>query len=71
MLNGIIFVNRDRLRWRDAPRDHGPHRHCVTDGSGGVFTRMMEGLSAQGAEPQTVTLDTTCLKPSTRLPALG
>ncbi|WP_343614709.1 transposase [Novosphingobium sp.] len=26
MLNGIIFVNRNDLRWRDAPREYGPHK---------------------------------------------
>jgi putative transposase len=24
--NGTIFVIRNALRWRDAPRDHGPHK---------------------------------------------
>ncbi|AHI27558.1 hypothetical protein KOEU_32820 [Komagataeibacter europaeus] len=26
MLSGIIFVNRNGLRWRDAPREYGPHK---------------------------------------------
>ena len=26
VLSGIIFVNRNGLRWRDAPKDHGPHK---------------------------------------------
>ena len=26
VLSGIIFVNRNGLRWRDAPRDYGPHK---------------------------------------------
>jgi transposase len=24
VLSGIIFVNRNGLRWRDAPKDYGP-----------------------------------------------
>lgn len=24
--SGIIFVNRNGLRWRDAPGDYGPHK---------------------------------------------
>jgi transposase len=24
VLSGIIFVNRNGLRWRDAPREYGP-----------------------------------------------
>lgn len=26
VLNGIIFINRAGFRWRDAPREHGPHK---------------------------------------------
>ena len=26
VLSGIIFVIRNGLRWRDAPRDYGPHK---------------------------------------------
>jgi len=24
VLSGIIFINRDGLRWRDAPKEYGP-----------------------------------------------
>lgn len=54
VLSGIIFVNRNGLRWRDAPKDYGPHKTLYNRwkrwGEMGVFTRMMEGLSAAGAE---------------------
>ena len=26
VLSGIIFVNRSEPRWRDAPKDYGPHK---------------------------------------------
>jgi transposase len=26
VLSGIIFVNRNGLRWWDAPREYGPHK---------------------------------------------
>jgi transposase len=26
VISGIIFVIRTALRWRDAPRDYGPHK---------------------------------------------
>jgi transposase len=26
VLSGIIFVNRNGLRWGDAPKDYGPHK---------------------------------------------
>ncbi len=28
VLSGIVFVNRNGLRWRDAPSDYGPHKAC-------------------------------------------
>lgn len=50
VLSGIIFVNRNGLRWRDAPREYGPHKTLYNRwkrwGAMGVFVRMMEGLSA-------------------------
>jgi transposase len=26
VLSGIVFVNRNGLRWCDAPKDYGPHK---------------------------------------------
>lgn len=50
VLSGIIFVNRNCLRWRDAPREYGPHKTLCNRwkrwGEMGVFGRMMEGLAA-------------------------
>lgn len=64
-LSGIIFVNRNGLRWRDAPRDYRPHKTLYNRwklwAEKGVFTRMMEGLSAS-AERKTVMIDATHLK---------
>lgn len=55
VLSGIVFVDRNGLRWRDAPSDYGPHKTLYNRwkrwGEAGVFTRMMEGLAATGAEP--------------------
>ena len=65
MLSGIIFVNRNGLRWRDAPKDYGPHKTLYNRwkrwGQMGVFTRM-EGLSSAGADRKTVMIDATYLK---------
>jgi transposase len=56
VLSGIIFVNRNGLRWRDAPKDYGPHKTLYNRwkrwGAMGVFARMMEGLSAVGGGAQ-------------------
>ena len=66
VLSGIVFVNRNGLRWRDAPKDYGPHKTLYNRwkrrGEAGIFTRMMEGLAATDAEPKTVMIDATYLK---------
>lgn len=66
VLSGIIFVNRNGLRWRDAPKDYGPHKTLYNRwkrwGAMGVFARMMEGLSAAAAGRRTVMIDATYLK---------
>jgi len=66
VLSGIVFVNRNGLRWRDAPCDYGPRKTFYNRwkrwGERGVFMRMMEGLAAKGAEPKTVMIDATYLK---------
>ncbi len=66
VLSGIIFVNRNGLRWRDAPEAYGPHKTLYNRwkrwSEAGVFIRMMEGLSIPQAEHRTVMIDATYLK---------
>ncbi len=66
MLSGIFFVNRAGLHWRDVPSAYGPYKTLYNRwkrwGERGVFTRMMEGLAAVDAEPNTVMIDATYLK---------
>ena len=66
VLSGIIFVNRNGLRWRDAPAAYGPHKTLYNRwkrwSEAGVFIRMMEGLSGHNAERRTVMIDATYLK---------
>ena len=66
VLSGIVFVNRNGLRWCDAPAAYGPHKTLYNRwkrwGERGVFLRMMEGLAAADAEPKTVMIDATYLK---------
>lgn len=66
VLSGIIFINRNGLRWCDAPAVYGPpktlynrwKRWCGM----GVFARIMEGLASEAAEQKTVMIDATYLK---------
>ena len=66
VLSGIIFVNRNGLRWRDAPRDYGPAKTLYNRwkrwSDKGVFVAMMDGLSARGTERKTIMIDATYLK---------
>jgi transposase len=64
--SGIIFINRNGLRWRDAPREYGPAKTLYNRwkrwSDKGVFVAMMDGLSAKGAERKTIMIDATYLK---------
>ncbi len=66
VLSGIVFVNRNGLRWRGAPKAYGPHKTLYNRwkrwGEKGIFVQMMEGLAAASAEPKTVMIDATYLK---------
>ena len=57
-LRGIVFVNRNGLRWRDTPIVYDPHKTLNNRwkrwGGMGVFLRVMEGLPAADADPKTV-----------------
>jgi transposase len=46
VLSGIVFANRNGLRWRYAPRGYGPHKTLYKRwGDMGVFCRMMVALA--------------------------
>lgn len=66
VLSGIIFINRNGLRWRDAPAAYGPpktlYNRWVRWSRMGVFARMLLELAAEGAQTDTVMMDATHLK---------
>ncbi|GGO28578.1 IS5 family transposase [Gemmobacter aquaticus] len=66
VLSGIIFINRNVLRWRAAPREYGLPKTLYNRwkrwGDMGVFALMMEGLAPTGTELKTVMIDATYLK---------
>ena len=66
VLSRIIFVNRNGLRWRDAPNEYGPPKILYNRwkrwSAKGVFARMMDGLAAEAAVPKPVMIDATYLK---------
>ena len=52
VLGGIVHVERDGLRWRDAPPVYGPHEtlysRFVRRSRLGVFARMVRDLARPG-----------------------
>lgn len=66
VLSGIILINRNGLRWRDAPKECGSPKTLYNRWKHGsemrVFTRIFEGLAAGVVEPTTIMIDATYLK---------
>ncbi|MDB9966021.1 IS5 family transposase [Planktomarina temperata] len=75
VLSGIIFINRYGLRWRDAPREYGPHKTLYNRwkrwSDRGVFARIMTGLAAEHDEKKTVMIDATYLKAHRTATSMG
>ncbi len=66
VVSGIIFVIRNGLRWRDAPREYGPHKtiynRFIRWSRLGVFNRIFAALAAKGAKSERLMIDATHLK---------
>ncbi len=66
VISGIIFVIKNGLRWRDAPRDYGPHKtiynRFIRWSRLGVFNRIFAELAGAAGDPDQVMIDTTHLK---------
>ena len=66
VISGIIFVIRNGCRWRDAPRDYGPHKtiynRFVRWSRLGVFNKIFAELASRGPRPQRLMIDATHLK---------
>ena len=66
VISGIIFVIRNGLRWRDAPKEYGPHKtiynRFIRWSRLGVFNRIFAELAAEGGRPARLMIDATHLK---------
>jgi putative transposase len=66
VLSGIIFVIRNGLRWRDAPKDYGPpktiYNRFIRWSRLGVFNRIFAELAGMAGTPDQVMIDATHLK---------
>src|SRR5450432_4540536 len=66
IVSAIVFVIRNGLRWRDAPRDYGPHKtiynRFVRWSRLGVFNKIFAELARQAGKPSQLMIDATHLK---------
>ncbi len=66
VLSGIIFINRNGLRWCYAPKEYGPHKTLCNRwkrwSDKGIFAEMLIGLATDHGEEKTVMIDATYLK---------
>ena len=63
IVSAIIFVIKNGLRWRDAPRAYGPHKtiynRFIRWSRLGVFNRIFVELAGQAGEPDRIMIDAT------------
>jgi len=56
IVSAIVFVIKNGLRWRDAPRDYGPHKtiynRFVRWSRLGVFNKIFAELARKGGKPE-------------------
>ena len=75
VLSGIIFINRNGLRWCDAPPEYGPPKTLYNRwkrwSDMGVFARIMMGLAAEAPDNKTISIDATYLKAHRTVSSLG
>jgi transposase len=66
VLIGIISINRNGLRWCDAPAAYGPRKTLYNRwkrwSDMGVFVRIVTGLAAEAPDNKTISIDATYLK---------
>jgi putative transposase len=66
IVSAIIFVIKNGLRWRDAPRSYGPHKtiynRFIRWSRLGVFNRIFVELAGKAGEPDRIMIDATHLK---------
>ena len=71
VLSGIIFINRNGLRWCDAPKEYGPAKTLYNRwkrwSDNGVFARIMVGLAAESAEHKTIMIEVSRRTPCVRV----
>jgi transposase len=66
VLSGIVYVIRNGLMWKDAPKGYGPHKtlynRFIRWSRLGVFDRIFANLAGEGPRPDRIMIDATHLK---------
>ena len=66
VLSSIIFINRNGLRWCDAPKEYDPTKTLYNRwkrwSDMDVFARIMEGLANEAPDNNTISIDAIFLK---------
>lgn len=66
VVSGIVYVIRNGLQWKDAPKGYGPHKTLYNPfirwSRFGVFDRIFAGLAGEGPKPERIMIDATHLK---------
>lgn len=66
VVSGIVYVIRNGLQWKDAPKGYGPHKTLYNRfmrwSRLGVFDRIFVALARQGSQPERIMIDATHLK---------
>ena len=75
ILRGIIFINRNGLRWCDAPAAYRPPKTLYNRwkrwSDMAVFARIMTGLAAAAPDNKTISIDATYLTAHRTASSLG
>ena len=66
VISGIIYVLKNGLRWRDAPKEYGPHKtlynRFIRWSKMGVFNSIFRELAGRSGIPDELMIDATHLK---------
>ena len=64
--SGIVYIIRNGLQWKDAPKAYGPHKTLCNRfnrwSEFGVFDRIFASLAGQEPKPDRIMIDSTHLK---------
>ena len=66
VVSGIVYVIRNGLQWKDAPKTYGPHKtlynRFIRWSLLGVFDRIFASLAGDGPKPERIMIDASHLK---------